>query len=474
MQHKLGIIVPYRNREEQLDLFVKHIQEYIGVTSFYGTDIDFEVIVVEQGDTNDFNRGKLLNIGFTKAEKLGCDYVVFHDIDMLPEDVDYSYSDNVTHLITELNTPEGFERDNFDEYFGGVTLFPSHVFKHINGYTNKYWGWGFEDDNLMLRCKKLGVTLAKKKVIQKQREGVGLSFNGQDSFVACPNVFNSRRDFTIFVNFTIDRTTPDVKNITDEYTIFSIPGRDTALTYNSFRNFAFQFWKKDLSSMNINSEHYPDGTYSAVITIENKADPKIVKLYINGELVGELTYDKLNELKTAKYIYLGVGDPERKEKQNYLHGSINTFAVYKECLGGLDIERLSKNIKYSLFSLNLGEPEVYYDGKFTKGRQLIDLSDNGNHGTMFNTKSVSTKHEVSKEVSIPIRRNGTFKGLVHKENGYTKGYWTDWSSRENQIDFIKKFYNNTLDYIEDGITTLEYNVIDDTTKGNYHHLTVTL
>lgn len=467
MDHKLGIIVPYRDREKQLDTFVNYIQSYL-------TDIDYELIVVEQDDSNDFNRGKLLNIGFTKAERLGCDYVVFHDIDMLPEEVDYSYSDEVTHLITQLITPKGFERDNFDEYFGGVTLFPSHVFKFINGYTNKYWGWGFEDDNLMLRCKKLGVTLAKKKVLQKQRDGIGLGFNGVDSFVACPNVFNSIRDFTIFVNFTINKTTPDTKNITDEYSIFSIPGRDTTLTYNSFRNFAFQFWKKDLSSMNINSDHFPDGTYSAVITIENRSSPRIVKLYINGELIGELPYDKLNDIKSAKYFYLGVGDPDRDNKNNYLDGSINTFAVFKEKLRDLDIQRLSKNIKYSLFALNLADPEVYYDGKFTKGRQLIDLSGKGNHGTTFNTNSVVTDHTVNKMVDIPIRRKGIFKGLKHKENGYVKGYWTDWSSRENQIDFIKKFYNNTLDYIEDGLTTLEYNLIDEQTKGIYHHLKVTL
>ena len=39
---------------------------------------------------------------------------------------------------------------------------------------------------------------------------------------------------------------------------------------------------------------------------------------------------------------------------------------------------------------------------------------------------------------------------------------------------VKKFYNNTLDYIEDGLTTLEYNLIDEQTKGIYHHLKVTL
>ena len=73
--HKLGIIVPYRNRSEQLAVFRKEINDYL--------EIDFELIIVEQSDKKEFNRGKLLNIGFLEADKLGCDYVIFHDIDML-------------------------------------------------------------------------------------------------------------------------------------------------------------------------------------------------------------------------------------------------------------------------------------------------------------------------------------------------------------------------------------------------------
>ena len=44
---------------------------------------------IEQADDKPFNRGKLLNVGYTLACDNGCDYFVFHDVDMLPEDVDY-------------------------------------------------------------------------------------------------------------------------------------------------------------------------------------------------------------------------------------------------------------------------------------------------------------------------------------------------------------------------------------------------
>ena len=65
MNNKLAIVVPYRNRYEQLLIFKKSIISYLK-----NKDIDFELIIVEQDDAKEFNRGKLLNIGFIYAKKL--------------------------------------------------------------------------------------------------------------------------------------------------------------------------------------------------------------------------------------------------------------------------------------------------------------------------------------------------------------------------------------------------------------------
>ena len=100
---KLGIIVPYRNRFEQLQEFKKSIVEYLD-SNTYG---DYVIIIVEQDDAKLFNRGMLLNIGFKQAKEHGCDYVVFHDVDMLPQNVDYSYSDKPLHISTDFILEEG-------------------------------------------------------------------------------------------------------------------------------------------------------------------------------------------------------------------------------------------------------------------------------------------------------------------------------------------------------------------------------
>ena len=103
---KVGIVVPFRNRHEQLDIFKERITKYLT-----DKDIPYEIIIVEQDDAKLFNRGMLLNIGFTYAEKLKCKYVVFHDIDMLPIDVDYSYSFTPIHLATNFSNQD---RELFD------------------------------------------------------------------------------------------------------------------------------------------------------------------------------------------------------------------------------------------------------------------------------------------------------------------------------------------------------------------------
>ena len=94
MQHKLGVIVPYRNRYRQLVKFKESFHAYMRKNHL---GIDYSLIIVEQDDSSAFNRGKLLNIGFVKAKELKCDYVIFHDVDMLPMNVDYSFSNKLNN-----------------------------------------------------------------------------------------------------------------------------------------------------------------------------------------------------------------------------------------------------------------------------------------------------------------------------------------------------------------------------------------
>ena len=149
---KLSILIPYRDREQHLKVFLKNI--------FDKVKNDFDVLVIEQFNGKPFNRAKLLNIGF-EYKKNSSDYFCFHDVDMIPKEVDYSYpQDGVVHLATK--TSQFNYKMPSPNYFGGVNLFTKDDFIKINGFSNDYWGWGAEDDDLRNRVVKNKIKISRR------------------------------------------------------------------------------------------------------------------------------------------------------------------------------------------------------------------------------------------------------------------------------------------------------------------------
>lgn len=149
----LAIIIPYRDREEHLKQFIPYMKNYLTKKGF---TFDFYVIEQEQGKP--FNRGTMKNIGYDIASKSNYVCCVFHDIDMLPVNVDYSEVKIPTHLSSEVEQ-FGWKlpmNGTYEPYFGGIIIFPFDTFHQINGYSNDYWGWGAEDDDLLHRVKSNG------------------------------------------------------------------------------------------------------------------------------------------------------------------------------------------------------------------------------------------------------------------------------------------------------------------------------
>ena len=42
-------------------------------------------------------------------------------------------------------------------YFGGVSAMSTNDFKKVNGFSNKFWGWGGEDDDMHERIRSTGL-----------------------------------------------------------------------------------------------------------------------------------------------------------------------------------------------------------------------------------------------------------------------------------------------------------------------------
>lgn len=161
---RLSIIVPYRDRQEHLDRFVHHLKAYFQRDKI-DKNIPCQITIVEQADDQLFNRGMLLNIGYslTKSDN---DYFCFHDVDYLPIWADYSYPDLPTRIIwygahQRPLRPGGkmVVRHNYNTLFGGVVLFTREHFFQVNGFSNEFWGWGSEDIDLRNRCHVEGLKI---------------------------------------------------------------------------------------------------------------------------------------------------------------------------------------------------------------------------------------------------------------------------------------------------------------------------
>lgn len=154
------IIVPYRNREEHLTHFLRHMHK------FYD---HLRICVVEQTEGKSFNRAKLLNIGYLE-NRTGYDTYVFHDVDMLPiGNVDYGHSPyymSVTQLAKSDIQKVG--------YLGGVTKFTQEAFYTVGGYNNEYYHRA-EDNEMMFNLKRLGIRVFNSsynfKTLPHERKG---------------------------------------------------------------------------------------------------------------------------------------------------------------------------------------------------------------------------------------------------------------------------------------------------------------
>jgi beta-1,4-galactosyltransferase 4 len=132
----LSIVVPYRNREDQLEQFIPHMNKYLP---------EAKIVIVEQADDKPFNRARLINVGFLEFP---ADHICAHDVDMLPINVFYYEYDGVQQKASSEIQRVG--------YLGGVTIFDANIFWLMCGYHNDYFCRA-EDCELAFHLKRLQI-----------------------------------------------------------------------------------------------------------------------------------------------------------------------------------------------------------------------------------------------------------------------------------------------------------------------------
>lgn len=176
-RNKVAIIIPLRGRELQLRGMLEHMHPV-----WQRQQMDYTVYTITQSGKQLFNRAKLMNVGFAEAIKdRKYDCYVFHDVDLLLENDKCLYWCPPTttrgaaiprHLSTYIDkfgyavntyslglcSPLSFQSMEI-EVFGGVSMFTEEQFITVNGFSNIYWGWGAEDDDIYMRTRRKGYTV---------------------------------------------------------------------------------------------------------------------------------------------------------------------------------------------------------------------------------------------------------------------------------------------------------------------------
>lgn len=97
MKYRIGLIVPYRDRFENLRLFLLYMHPFLARQK-----LDYTMYLIEPVNGLKFNRGLLMNIGFRESlrdsnNSLNC--FIFHDVDMLPENEKNIYQCNDSYPV---------------------------------------------------------------------------------------------------------------------------------------------------------------------------------------------------------------------------------------------------------------------------------------------------------------------------------------------------------------------------------------
>lgn len=154
-EHLLCILVPFRNCEYELRILVPALNEFLQKQS-----VHHKFLILNQTDDHRFNRASLINVGWYEADRLGCDYLVMHDVDIVPLNPTLNYGyigrGKVRHISSGEYHP--IKRYNYKKFIGGVLMLTMEDYKSLDGMSNKYWGWGLEDDEFYLRMKEANLT----------------------------------------------------------------------------------------------------------------------------------------------------------------------------------------------------------------------------------------------------------------------------------------------------------------------------
>ncbi|CAH1801206.1 unnamed protein product [Owenia fusiformis] len=162
---RLAVIIPLRDRADQLMILLKYLHKILK-----SQQRDYQIFVAEQTPGSTWNKGRLYNKAVDTIIKMSPEFscFIFHDVDLIPENDRNIYecsTENPIHMSVAINIYRYMLM--YKGLVGGCLAVSREQYIRFNGYSNEFWGWGGEDDDLFLRINEAGY------IIQRPSSNIG-------------------------------------------------------------------------------------------------------------------------------------------------------------------------------------------------------------------------------------------------------------------------------------------------------------
>jgi hypothetical protein len=137
MKKDMLIVVPYRNREKDLKKFLEKTPEY-----FNKQNLSYDILICELDQKCSWNAGMPCNSLIDFIEDKEYEWLYVHHVDITPIEGEWKFP----------NENEAYH--NLGDY--GSCLMKMKTFLDVGGYSNSFWGWGAEDNDLYDKLRKKG------------------------------------------------------------------------------------------------------------------------------------------------------------------------------------------------------------------------------------------------------------------------------------------------------------------------------
>ena len=431
-----------------MNQFVPHLSNFLDKKG-----IEHTIYIVHQVDEFLFNRGLMKNIGAKHAFDDGCDYVAFHDIDMLPENekCDYSYPiDYPTHIATKLSKYK--YKLNYEQYFGGVVLFTKEQVENTNGYSNGYWDWGMEDDDIFWRCVFEGYV--EKGLFKKYENKKTIIFNGESSYIEIPKELKLdsilSKSHTISILCNVEQQDDKYKEwlVGDETKSFI---EHPIFRHNKKHSYGIGFNNSRAICSSVHNDKN-EFTYGWIkrnfnnwtwITISVDEENNKMYFYCNDTLVKNLKNGTLEEThseftgklkKLTSNFYIGKNSEDKSNSvADFLKGKIAEIKIWDKFIPK---EFILENKETPIFELENNSDLIYNDTEM--GYDTFEVCNN----------------------KIPHRREGRFLSLPHSDEGFVDGKWAKGeTTAKNERRLFLEMKKEKINYKEDGIAQIKYDLV---------------